>query len=157
MPDRNEDGTSVHSVQQDLPAIPDVETREETIARVAGDEEAAGAEYGGSPDPSTRRGVQRTLWGVLAIGAAVGFVIGAVAALILSFTPGPVETDTAAGTVGYMIGLGVAAAIVGAMLFALLTLAREDGRIERRVEQRTGKGPRGPGSPSRPEHDLKPR
>lgn len=145
------------SIQQDIPAHPDAETREETIARVVGDEEAAGAERGGSPDPSTRRGVQRTVWGALAVGASAGFVIGAIAGLVLSIAPGPIETDSVGGALGYALGLGAAVAIVGAMLTALLTLAREDGRVERQVEHETGQPPRGPGKPSSPEHDLEPR
>lgn len=151
------DPTSERNVQQDLPASPEVETREETIARVVGDEEAVGAERGGSPDPSTRRGVQRTLGGVIAIGAAVGFVVGAVAALVLIVAPGPLDADGVGAAIGYMVGLGAAVAIVGGMLSALLTMAREDGRIEREVEEETGQVPSGAGRPSSPEHDLEPR
>lgn len=156
MPEQPEPSAD-RSIQQDTPAAPDVETREETIARVVGEEEAVGAERGGSPDPSTRRGVQRTLWGAIAVGAGAGFVVGAIAGLVLSLAPGPVETDSVGAALGYTLGLGAAVAIVGAMLTALLTLAREDGRIERQVEHETGAPPQGPGRPGSPEHDLEPR
>jgi hypothetical protein len=141
-------------VAQDLPANPDVETREETIARVVDSEEAVGAERGGSPDPSTRRGVQRTLGRTLAIGAAIGAAIGIVAGLILSLVPGPFETSSVGGAIGYMALLGAAMALVVGLLAALFTLEREDGRIERKVEQETGRGPEGIGDPADPAHDL---
>ena len=54
---------------------------------------------GGSPDPSTRRGLQR-------------------------------------------------------VLTRRFILAREDGRIERRVEEQTGRGPDAPGRPNRPEEET---
>lgn len=145
------------SIQQDLPAEPDVETREETIARVVGDEEAVGAERGGSPDPSTRRGLGRTLSRAMVTAAVAGLVVGAVAGLILSLVPGPFETSSVGGTIGYMAVLGVALAIVFGMLTALFTLEREDGRVEREVEQKTGRGAEGVGDPSSPDTDLKPR
>lgn len=49
------------------------------------------------------------------------------------------------------------AIIFGVIFGALWTLAREDGRIEREVEEKTGRGPEGPGSPSSHEADLRPR
>lgn len=146
-----------HSVQQSLPADPDVETRDDTIARLAGSDEAVGRELGGSPDPSTRRGVNRVLWRTRLMAGAIGFVVGAVAALILSLAPGPFETDGVTEMIGYMALLGFAVGVVSAMVFALLTLAREDGRVEREVERRTGHGPEGPGQPNSPETDLEPR
>jgi hypothetical protein len=153
------------SVQQDLPAQPDVETREETIARVIDETEAAGAEHGGSPDPSTRRGVQRTLVGTLLVAGATGAVVGAVLGTALSFWPGPREEGRGLGiqgdgvwhTISYAAVMAIALAIVFAVVAAFLTLAREDGRIEREVEEQTGRGPEGAGSPSDPEHDLKAR
>ena len=96
--------TGAHSVQHSEPAIRDVETREETVARVVGDEEAVGARHGGSPDPSTRRGLNRVLWRTVAIYAGIGFVAGAIIGLVLSLSPGPFETNGAGETVGYMIG-----------------------------------------------------
>lgn len=151
--DQQTTGGAPH-VAQDLPANPDVETREETIARVVDSEEAVGAERGGSPDPSTRRGVQRTLARTLAMGAAVGAVIGVVAGLILSLAPGPFETSSVGAAIGYMALLGGALALVVALLAALFTLEREDGRIERKVEEDTGRGPEGIGDPADPAHDL---
>ena len=145
--------TGAHSVQHDEPAVRDVETREETIARVVGEEEAVGAEHGGSPDPSTRRGLNRVLWKTVVMYAAIGFVAGAVIGLVLSLAPGPFETGSAGETVGYMIGLGAALALVVALLASLFLLEREDGRVERELERkRTGPNP-APASPSSPELD----
>ncbi|HET6690234.1 MAG TPA: hypothetical protein VFG74_05160 [Miltoncostaeaceae bacterium] len=123
--------TGAHSVQHDEPARRDVETREETVARVAGGEEAVGAERGGSPDPSTRRGLNRALWKTVAVYAGIGFVVGAVLGLILSMAPGPFETDSVGGAIGYMIGLGLAIALVVTLLASLFLLEREDGRVQR--------------------------
>jgi hypothetical protein len=145
--------TGAHSVQHDEPAVRDVETREETVARVVGEEEAVGAEHGGSPDPSTRRGLNRVLWKTVVMYAGIGFVAGAVIGLVLSLMPGPFETGSAGETVGYMIGLGAALALVVALLASLFLLEREDGRVERELEQeRTGANP-APASPSSPELD----
>lgn len=155
MEDRSQ--TEGRSVQQDLPADPDVETREETVARVVGSDEAAGREFGGSSDPSTRRGLNRSLWRTIFIAGAIGFVVGAAAALVFSLAPGPFETDSVSSAIGYMALLGLAVGIVSAMVFALLTLAREDGRVERKVEEKTGRGAEGPGEPSSPGTDLKAR
>jgi hypothetical protein len=147
------DTTRAQSVQRDDPPVRDVETREETVARVVGEEEAVGVRHGGSPDPSTRRGLTRVLWRTVGIYAGIGFVAGAVIALILSIAPGPFETNGAGETVGYMIGLGAAIALVVALLASLFLLEREDGRIERDVQrERTGENP-APASPSSPELD----
>lgn len=73
---------------------------------------------------------------------------------MLSQVPGPFEASGAAGAAGYTLALGVAGALVGAVIGTLLTLAREDGRVEREVEERTGRGPEGAAGPISPEHDL---
>ena len=53
--------TGAHSVQHDEPAVRDVETREETIARVVGEEEAAGAEHIFSPEAAAAD-AERMAW-----------------------------------------------------------------------------------------------
>jgi hypothetical protein len=128
--------TGAHSVQHDEPAYRDVETREETVARVAGDEEAVSAERGGSPDPSTRRGLNRALWKTVAMFAGIGFVAGAVLGLILSIAPGPFETSGVGEAIGYMVGLGLAIALVVTLLASLFLLEREDGRVQREEVER---------------------
>ena len=143
-----------HSVQRDQPARPDAETREETIARVVDPTEAVGADRGGSADPSTRRGVQRTLAGALAVFGGIGALVGGVLGLVLGLSPGPFETDTALGVVGYTAVMAAGGALIGGVIGALVTLAREDGRVEREVEESTGRGPEGAASPGAPEHDL---
>lgn len=143
-----------HSIQQDQPAESHAETREETIARVVDDAEAVGAERGGSADPSSRRGLNRTLAGSLLVFGASGAVVGAVVGFVLSLLPGPFETDSVAGAVGYTVALAAAGALIAAVIGTLLTLAREDGRVEREVEEETGRGPEGVAAPGSPEHDL---
>ena len=44
--------------------------------------------------------------------------------------------------------LGFAGALIFSMIGSLITLEREDGRIERDVEESTGRGPEPPGDPS---------
>ena len=148
--------TGAHSVQHDEPAYRDVETREETVARVMDQEEAVGAEQGGSADPSTRRGLNRVLWRTVATWAGAGFVLGALIGLVLSVAPGPFETGGMGDAAGYAVGLGAAFALVVALLATLFLLEREDGRVEREVEhQSTGEQP-APAGPSEPEHDPPP-
>ncbi len=85
--------------------------------------------------------------------AAIGFVVGAVIGFVLSVSPGPFETDDVPESIGYAIGLGLAIALVTTLLASLFLLEREDGRVERELEQeRTGENP-APASPSDPEHD----
>lgn len=151
------DETGNASIQRDEPALPDAETREETIERVIDSTEAVGAERGGSADPSSRRGINRLLARTLTGFGAAGFVFGAVLALVLSFLPGPVETNTVQNLIGYMFVLGVAFAVGFAVIATLLNLAREDGRMEREVEEATGRGPEGIADPADPKHDPTPR
>ena len=136
------------STQQDLPAEPDVEPREETIAKAVDRSEAALVEAGGSVNPSTRRGVNVSLWRALAGWATIGAVIGAAAGVVLSLAPGPFETGSVGGAIGYAVVLAFAGAIIFSMIGALVTLEREDGRVERDVERVTGREPEGPAKPS---------
>ena len=55
-----------------------------------------------------------------------------------------------------MILLAAALALVVGVLSTLILLEREDGRVEREVERKTGRTGHepGPGSPSAPGHDL---
>jgi hypothetical protein len=145
--------TGAQSIQRDQPAHVEVETREETLARVMDEDEAVGAERGGSADPSTRRGLNRVLWRTVGTWAAAGFVLGALVGAVLSIAPGPFETGSVGDAVGYALGLGAAFALVVGMLAALFTLEREDGRVERDVEKTTGEQP-APARPNRPGEDL---
>jgi len=80
-------------------------------------------------------------------------VIGAVLAVVLSDVNGPFQTDSAGATAGYALIMAIAFAIVFGMITTLILLAREDGRVEREVERRTGRAPERPGSPIHPKHD----
>lgn len=144
------------SVQPDRPAKPDVETREETVERVVreADEHQAVPAREELADPTTRRGVNRTLARNALIAAGIGAVAGAVLGIVLSLLPGPVETDSAAGAAGYAVVMAVLVAIVVGLIATLILLAREDGRVEREVERATGRAPEAPGSPSDPKYDV---
>jgi hypothetical protein len=140
------------------PTMSTPETREETIAKAVAEAEPV---EDVSPrvegeDPSTRRGINRTVIRGALLSAGVGAGVGAVAGLVLSLVPGPFETNGWGATVGYMIVLAGALALVVGVLSTLILLEREDGRVEREVEQKTGRTGRepGPGSPSSAEHDL---
>ncbi len=89
-----------------------------------------------------------SLWKALVGWATVGAVIGAVAGIVLSLAPGPFETGSVGGAIGYAVVLAFAGAIIFSMIGALVTLEREDGRVERDVEQATGREPEGPAKPS---------
>jgi hypothetical protein len=150
------DETQPHTVQPDRPAQPQAESREETIERVMEEPDAAQNVHAREElvDPTSRRGVNRTVARHALLFAAGGAVLGAVLGLILSFLPGPVETDSVAGAIGYMVVLAVALAVVVGLIATLILLAREDGRVEREVERKTGHEPEPPGSPIDPKYDV---
>lgn len=128
------------SVQQDLPAEPHPESREETIAHAI-EESGAPAD---ALDPSTRRRFGFVLGRALATWATVGAVVGAVAGVVLSLAPGPFETGSVGGAIGYAVVLAVAGALIFSIIGGLFTVEREDGRVEKDVERTTGPGPDGP-------------
>jgi hypothetical protein len=148
-------------VQPDRPATQHVETREETVARVMGAEEAVSVGRGGTADPSTRRGLQRRARDNFFKAFACGGVAGIVLGLALYFLPGPREEGRGLGlertgwpnAVGYALIMGMALAVVAAVITTFITLMREDGRVEREVQEKTGHGNEGPGRANRPEED----
>lgn len=144
------------STQPDFPASPPAESREETVARVIEETDEVQRVHAHEElvDPTSRRGVNRTLWRNALVFAGLGAVVGAVLALILSVLPGPVETDSVGATIAYMAVLGLLMAIIFGLISTLILLAREDGRVERRVEQKTGRPPEGPADPIDPKYDV---
>ena len=130
------------------PAQPQAESRAETVERALEEDAAARAAVGDtgidSPvaDPSTRRGVgRRALTSIVGWGLA-GVVVGVVAAVVLSFLPGPWETSSTSDVVGYAVVLGIGVGIVFAVIGTLTSVAEpEDGRVARDVEKRTGGDP----------------
>lgn len=144
------------SVQEHPPTQADPEPREETIARVIEESDRAQGVTARheAEDPTTRRGVNRTVTRRALAFAGIGAIVGAVIGLILSLAPGPFETDSVGSAIGYMIGLAAAVGVITGILATLILLEREDGRVEREVERKTGHGPQPPGRPSDPEHDL---
>ena len=145
-----------HSVQPDRPARLPAESREETIERVLDEADEAQDVQAREElvDPTSRRGVNRTVAKQAVLLAAAGAVVGAVLALVLSVLPGPVETDTVAGTIGFMVVSAIVFALIFGLIGTLVLLAREDGQVEREVERATGRGAEPPGSPGDPRHDV---
>jgi hypothetical protein len=145
-----------HSVQPSRPAKVEAESREETIERAL--DEAGQAQNvharNETVDPTSRRGVNRTVARDGLVFAGIGAVVGAVLGVVLSFLPGPVETDSAAGAVGYAVVMAVLVAVIFGLIGTLILLAREDGRVEREVERATGHEPEPPGDPIDPKYDV---
>jgi hypothetical protein len=145
-----------HSVQPNRPAKTEVESREETVERALDEAEQAQNVHARQEmvDPTTRRGVNRTIARDALVFAGIGAVVGAVLGVVLSFLPGPVETDSAAGAIGYAVVLAVLVAVIFGLIATLILLAREDGRVEREVERATGHEPEAPGDPIDPKYDV---
>lgn len=145
-----------HSVQPDRPARTEVESREETVQRVIEESDRAQniPARRESQDPTSRRGVNRTVTREALVAAGAGAVVGAILGVVLSFLPGPVETDSVAGAVGYAALLALLVAVIFGLIATLILLAREDGRVEREVERATGHEAEAPGSPIDPKYDV---
>lgn len=130
------------------------ESREETVDRVTSEsrESQIKATHGSSAatDPSTGRRLGRAMRRRGVLGFAIGAVIGVgLALLIWAFTPG----DIGGGLVGLIIFMALAVGIAGTMVAAFLALEREDGRIEREVEQDVGEDSPAPARPLDERHD----
>jgi hypothetical protein len=166
------DPDDVHAHPANVQPLPptkvDAESREETIERVVkeAEEEQRTPASVETADPSTRRGLNRALLRVVLALAIAGFVVGAVLGLILSLLPGPFELvgrGNIEGSTGwlqtllYSLVMGAGLALVVTVIGTLIFLAREDGRVERDVEHRTGIQPPAPADPLEPEHDPKAR
>ena len=97
------------------------ETRGETIERIAPDAARR-------PDPSTRRRLgTRLTWtghGAALLAGALAFV------LVLAF----------GGGLPFAVALGGGVAVVGGVLVSLVMVEREDGRIDRMVDERVEEG-----------------
>jgi len=153
-------------VQHYPPTKVEVESREETIERAVRESgEAQRTSASIEPvDPSTRRGLNRALARIMPILAGAGFLVGAAIGLLLSFLPGPFELVGRGNIEGstewlqtllYALVMGGGFALVVTVVGTLIFLAREDGRVERDVERRTGIHPPAPADPIDPQHDPK--
>jgi hypothetical protein len=98
---------------------PPAETRDETVERVIGDEPQSTRV---AVDPSSRRRVGSRM-SATAIGVAVAAAIMVLVIVLL-----------ASGGTGLALGLGGAAGLGAGIIAALVVAEREDGRIEREVD-----------------------
>lgn len=128
-------------VEYFAPTNPHAESRSETLARVIHDGHLGEGAEGVDSDLTTSSGGNRRIAARAGLAMLVGGVLGAVAGLILSLTPGPFEVDGAGQTIGYMIVLGGALAVIVGLVATLLMLEREDGRMEDEVESHAGPQP----------------
>lgn len=117
------------------PTQPHTESREATVARALSGSRSSDPAGTADADSTTLSGANRRIAARAGVAAAIGGAIGAVAGLILSLIPGPFETGGTGGTVGYMVVLGMAVAVVVGLLSTLLLLEREDGRVEEQLER----------------------
>lgn len=155
MADRDQPaGASQHPPTQGSSA--GAETREETIARVAGEDATPEPVPDSSitEDPSDRRGLTRILalrW--ITIGALAGAAVGAVVAVFAWFLFDDDVLGGDGGRIGVTIGIVLGAAIIGGVFSGLWNLAREDGRIQREIEEDHPSASEGPGDGSDPRLD----
>lgn len=117
------------------------ESRSETLARVIHDAHLEDGPEGIDADITTASGGNRRIALRALVAMAVGALIGAAAGLVLSLAPGPLAVESGGGRVGYMLVLGGALAVIVGLVSTLLMLEREDGRMEREVEEHTGHAP----------------
>lgn len=117
------------------PTRPHAESRGDTLDRVVHDGHLDEGPEPIDSDLTTATGGNRRIAKRAGIVMVVGALVGALAGLILTVIPGPFDTDTTAGTVGYMLVLGFAVGVIVALVATLLMLEREDGRVEHEVEE----------------------
>ena len=123
------------SVAYFAPTNPHGESRDEALDRVAHDEHLRDRSEPMDVDHTTASGAAGHIAKRAGIFAAAGAVFGAVLGYILSITPGPFQTDTTAGTIGYMCVQAAAFAVVVGIVATLLLMEREDGETERNAER----------------------
>lgn len=120
-----------------------VESREETVARVVEESHSANLDQEIPPDhqvdPSTRRGMNKTLLKAAAIGFAIGAAVGAGIGALLRIAP------AALGDIGELPGIILVMAfligVIGLIIASYMVLEREDGRVEQDVEEELGDQP----------------
>jgi hypothetical protein len=114
------------------------ESREETVAHATGGPAEARRAM---EDETSRRGIWTRLARVVAVWGALGLAGGVVLGIVLQLVGVPVGAGSgdlaSAGEKTLFVGLlGIAVGVVAGLVGALLTLAREDGRVAAEVEHR---------------------
>jgi len=121
-------------------------SREEAMRRISLAEHPDGDGGPLDREAAAEAGRDRRILARAAVVAVIAAIAGALAGLALSRVPGALEVRSTGGTVGYMIVLGIAGAIIATLVATLLMLEREDGRTEREMERRQAaaraRGPR---------------
>jgi hypothetical protein len=109
------------------------QTREQTISQVRRHGPPAGAEFTGSRDASSRRGLNRTLVKTFLTWGAIGALAGAGAGLLLPRIPGAGAVALPGSLGDSIAGLALGGAIFASVLAVFIALAREDGRVADQV------------------------
>lgn len=136
------------------------EPRERTVERVLErtDQPRHGRAQGATADadPTSRRGFHRLLTARAGLGFLAGFVLGVAITLIANATaPQALGDPGTGGLIGACLVIGAALGLVGVVMTAFVVLGREDGRVERRIEEDLGDQPP-PGKGLDPRHDVSP-
>jgi hypothetical protein len=111
------------------------ESQEQALARIV-----RAAHLDDRPEPleadlTTLTGGNRRIAARAGLMMVLGAVAGGAIGLGLSRSSGPFGVESTGGTVGYMLVLGLALAVIVGLVSTLLMLEREDGRVEREVEE----------------------
>lgn len=139
------------------------ETRDETLERLVEDERVPVARADIAGDPTTRRGKNTKLVVRPHIAALIGAGVGTLVGLLLALIPGVPGPGGGVGggqdfqigdAIGYMVVLAIAVAAVTFVIAGLIYVEREDGRMEREAEERTGHPSEPPAAPLDPKHDV---
>lgn len=137
------------------------ESREETTVRVLDEIErsdAADPSAGDLTDSSVQRGVPKGIARALAVWGTIGAAVGVVIAVVLMIAvPNTLDVGGPVEVAGYIGLIAVIFAVIVGLIGIFVVLEREDGRVERDVEEATGRSPeqQTPGRPLDPAHDDK--
>lgn len=123
------------SIEYFPPSFPRGETRDMTLNRVIREAHLDERPEPIEGDPTTVSGGNRRIARRVALVAVLAAIAGALVGLVLAYGPDPFGDSSTEGIVGHMVIMGLAFALIGALISTLILLEREDGRMEHAVEE----------------------